>query len=80
MDFTTKIRKIYAYKAEKLKKQYDIQTYREIAAFFKGEKLDEISKIRESGKRKYQTFLYCAGAFIIASIISVIIFWVLSIV
>ena len=41
-------------KAERLKKQYDVHTYREIVAFTKGETLDEIAKIRESGKRSYQ--------------------------
>lgn len=32
---------------EKKKKQFDIQTYREIIAFTEGEGLDEIAKARE---------------------------------
>ena len=47
----------YAYKAEALKKNLDIQTYKEIVAFTKGEKLDEITKQREIGKRPYQKIL-----------------------
>lgn len=43
-----------AMKVEKIKKNNDIQTYKEIIAFNKGEKLDEISKQREIGKRPYQ--------------------------
>lgn len=43
-----------AMKVEKIKKDNDIQTYKEIIAFNKGEKLDEISKQREIGKRPYQ--------------------------
>lgn len=47
----------YAVRIEKQKKNYDIQTYKEIVAFSQGKTLDEITKLRESGKAKYQTFL-----------------------
>lgn len=47
----------YAFKVEKLKKQFDIQTYKEIVAFAEGKKLDEIQKQREIGKRPYQKVL-----------------------
>ena len=70
----------FAFKAEKIKKQYDVQTYREIIAFTQGETLDEIAKIRESGKRKYQTFLHCVGMVIVALIISIVIGWILRVV
>jgi transcriptional regulator with XRE-family HTH domain len=40
--------------AEKMKKEFDIQTYKEIVAFTEGKNLDEISKAREEGKRPYQ--------------------------
>ena len=43
-----------AVKIEKIKKDNDIQTYKEIIAFNKGEELDEITKQREIGKRPYQ--------------------------
>ena len=67
----------FALKADKIKKQYDVQTYREVVAFSKGETLDEIAKIRESGKRKYQKFLLAAGGGVLAIIVSLIIVWIL---
>lgn len=39
-----------AYLVDKLKKKYDIHTYREIIAFTEGRRLDEIAKAREEGK------------------------------
>ena len=39
---------------EKKKKQFNIQSYREIVAFSEGKTLDEISKAREAAKRPYQ--------------------------
>ena len=58
-----------SFKVEKIKKNNDIQTYKEIVAFSKGEKLDNISKQREIGKRPYQkvisVLLVCAITFII---------------
>jgi len=68
----------FAHKVEKIKKQYDVQTYREIVAFSKGETLDEIAKIRESGKRKYQTFLWFIGSLIFGAIVSLVIWWILK--
>lgn len=41
----------FAFKVEKIKKENDIQTYKEIVAFCEGERLDEIQKQREFGKR-----------------------------
>lgn len=59
----------YAVKIERHKKKYDIQTYREIVAFTKGTRLDELEKARESGKRPYQkmfiVILFSVIAFII---------------
>lgn len=46
-----------ALKLEKMKKDYDIQTYKEIIAFTEGKRLDEIQKQREIGKRPYQKVL-----------------------
>ncbi len=43
-----------AFRVEKYKKKYDIQTYREIIAFSEGKTLDEIEKAKEVGKRPYQ--------------------------
>lgn len=61
---------------DKIKKQYDVQTYREILAFTKGETLDEISKIRESGKVKYQQIMLTVISIIFGVTISTIIFWI----
>lgn len=43
-----------AFLVEKKKKEFDIQTYKEIVAFTEGKNLDEILKAREEGKRLYQ--------------------------
>ncbi len=52
---------VYAFKVEKVKKENDVHTYREIAAFMEGKKLDEIQKQREIGKRPYQKVLLVIG-------------------
>lgn len=57
---------------EKKKKQFDIQTYREIIAFSEGKRLDEIEKERENGKRSYQKALLIMGSGIITLIIAVV--------
>ena len=49
---------VWTWKVEKLKKKYDIKTYREIVAFSQGKKLDELEKAIEKGKRPYQMILY----------------------
>lgn len=61
-----------AFTVEKKKKQFDIQTYREIIAFSEGKRLDEIEKNRENGKRPYQKILLAMGSGIITLIIAVI--------
>ena len=52
----------FAILVEKKKKQFNIQTYREIVAFMEGKKLDEIAKAREEGKRPYQSVMLAIGA------------------
>lgn len=47
----------FAMKIEKIKKNNDIQTYKEILAFTEGKRLDEIQKIEERAKRPYQKIL-----------------------
>ncbi len=44
----------YAVKVEKIKKENNISTYKEIVAFTEGKTLDEITTQREIGKRPYQ--------------------------
>ncbi len=68
----------YAVRVEKLKKKYDIQTYREIVAFTEGKKLDEIEKARESGKRPYQKFLLALATAIITFLVGLLFLSVLG--
>ena len=63
----------FGIKAEKIKKQYDVQTYREIVAFSKGETLDEIAKARELGKRGYQKLLWLVAMMILGGSVSLVI-------
>lgn len=47
----------FGVKVEKLKKNNDLHTYKEIVAFSEGKCLDEIQEQREIGKRPYQAIL-----------------------
>lgn len=62
----------FAIKVDKIKKDNDIQTYKEIVAFTEGKRLDEIQKIEEKAKRPYQKvidgFLWAAIALLISRI------------
>ena len=62
----------YAIRLEKVKKENDIYTYKEIVAFQNGEKLDEIEKNREKNKRVYQVIIFALAAAFISLAISVI--------
>lgn len=66
-----------AFKVEKVKKDNDISTYKEIVAFSEGKHLDEIQKQREIGKRPYQTalkvFAGAAVGIIVAAVAIIII-------
>lgn len=55
---------------EKKKKEFNIQTYREILAFTEGQKLDEIAKAREEGKRPYQKIFLAVATGIITFVIA----------
>ena len=62
----------FAVRVEKVKKEEDIHTYKEILAFTNGEKLDGIEKAREEGKRHYEVIIKLlagAGAGIIVAMI-----------
>jgi len=56
----------YALKIEKIKKENNVQTYKEILAFSEGKLLDEIQKQREIGKRPYQKVLIIIISVILA--------------
>ncbi len=59
----------FAFKADKVKKENNLSTYKEIVAFMDGKRLDEIEKQQEIGKRPYQTVLYMFGSAAIAFIV-----------
>ncbi len=58
-----------AFIADKVKKENNLSTYKEIVAFMDGKRLDEIEKQQEIGKRPYQTVLYMFGSAAIAFIV-----------
>lgn len=64
-----------ALRIEKLKKSFDIQSYREIVAFTEGKGLNETEKVQEIAKRPYQKILASISTGVIAYIISAAIYW-----
>ncbi|MGL6108126.1 helix-turn-helix domain-containing protein [Romboutsia sp.] len=62
----------YAIRVEKHKKNFNIQTYREIIAFLDGKNMDEVEKNQEYGKRPYQKFLLAVGAGLLTIVVTVI--------
>ena len=63
----------FAFKIEKVKKDNDVQTYKEIVAFSEGKLLDDIHKQREIGKRPYQKILLVIGTALITFAVCVLI-------
>jgi len=63
----------FAFKIERVKKDNDIQTYKEIVAFSEGKRLDDIQKQREIGKRPYQKILLVIGSAVIAFVACILI-------
>ena len=51
-----------ALRVEKLKKDNDVHTYKEIVAFTEGRRLDEMDKAVERGKRSYQALVAALSA------------------
>lgn len=64
------INMVLAFKIEKIKKENDIQTYKEIIAFMNGETLDQIQSATEKGKRIYQKVILVIGVSVIAFVIT----------
>lgn len=54
-----------ALKVEKIKKDNDVHTYKEIVAFSEGRRLDELDKAVEKGKRPYQALVAALSAALI---------------
>lgn len=61
-----------AFTIEKFKKQYDIQTYKEIVAFCESKTLSHDDKWKEIGKRPYQKFLLAILSGILALIVMIL--------
>lgn len=56
-------------KVERLKKDNNLSTYKEIVAFTEGKNLDEIEKQQERAKRPYQRVLFAIGSAVIGFIV-----------
>ena len=67
----------YAIKVDKHKKNNNIQTYREIAAFLDGKNLDEVQKHQEYGKRPYQKCAIVIGFSLLTIVIAIIMEYIL---
>ena len=63
----------FAFKLEKVKKDNDVQTYKEIVAFSEGKLLDDIHKQREIGKRPYQKILLVIGCASVTFVVCILI-------
>ena len=67
-----------AFRVEKEKKKYDVQSYKEIVAFLEGRRLDEISKAQEVANRPYQKVLLTLGSAILGALIAGLFLWLFS--
>lgn len=68
----------FAYLVEKHKKDFDIQTYKEIVAFNEGKKLPTDEKLMEIGKRPYQKLLLGLGSAVLTTSIAIILLYLLK--
>lgn len=59
----------FALKLEKIKKDNDISTYKEIVAFTEGKLLDDMETQQEIGKRPYQKVLLMLGSAVFGFIV-----------
>ena len=68
---------IQSFRVEKLKKQHNIQSYREIVAFLEGKRLDELEQQREKGKAPYQRALLAVLTGVITFAICLLMAWLM---
>lgn len=68
----------FAIKAEKIKKDNNIHTYKEIVAFEEGRRLDEIEKLQEKAKRPYQMVLLLLGSGLATLAVLLIMVWIMG--
>lgn len=64
-----------ALKVEKVKKENDISTYKEIVAFTEGKRLDEMERQQELEKRPYQKVLLVLGSAAVGFIVCFLLAW-----
>ena len=69
---------LYGLKAEKIKKDENIHTYREITAFYEGRRLDEQEQKIERAKAPYQTALKLLCGMLFGGALMALIAWLLS--
>ena len=69
---------VYAFKVQKVQKDNNISTYKEIVAFSEGKMLDEMQKQREIGKRPYQNVLKILCGAAVGGIVMAIMLFVLG--
>ena len=68
---------IQSFRVEKLKKQHNIQSYREIVAFLEGKRLDELEQQREKGKAPYQRVILAVLTGVITFAVCLLMAWLL---
>lgn len=68
---------VMAIRIEKTKKNFDIQTYKEILAFTQSTTLNERQSNQEIGKRPYQKFLLAMGTGVLTIIIAILMYFLL---
>lgn len=69
---------LFAVKAENIKKDNNVYTYKEIVAFAEGKRLDEIEKQQEWGKRPYQRWLLALASGLAAAAVCLIMWFCLG--
>jgi len=67
----------YAFKAERIKKDNNVQSYKEIVAFMDGKRLDEIETLQEKAKVPYQNFLKLLISGLVGAGIAAFFLWIL---
>ncbi len=67
----------YSVRVEKLKKEFDVHTYKEIIAFTEKRSLTDVEKHEERGKRPYQTAIIAILSAVISAGIATIVFKIL---
>ena len=67
---------VYAIKVQKIAKDNDVSTYKEVVAFMEGKSLEENKKQQEIGKRPYQNVLKVLFGAVVAVVVFFIMNWI----